>query len=109
MTYTDYTFLNVGYTSSVTFGGSTGPGALVVPGGAGKPGTSFGGSSWSSLSVRLVYHDSNDQERQGLAVRAMHRVLAPQLLENPITFMITDISSTTAMRLAVDQAAETGE
>jgi len=38
----------------------------------------------------------------------MHRVLTPQLLEQPIPFMITDMSSSAAMRLAVDQARATG-
>jgi hypothetical protein len=38
----------------------------------------------------------------------MHRRLAPQLLENPINFMITDISTRARLRLAVDQASITG-
>lgn len=98
VTYTYYTFLVVGYTPSVTYGGPTGPGAVVSP----------GGPAFESLSVRQVLHDSAEQERKGLGVRRMHRALAPQMLENPVPFMITDVSSSAAMRLAVDQASETG-
>ena len=43
-----------------------------------------------------------------MAVRKMGRILTPQLLESPINYMITDASSSTAMRAAVDQAAATG-
>eukprot|EP01062_Namystynia_karyoxenos_P010762 TRINITY_DN13830_c0_g1_i2.p1 TRINITY_DN13830_c0_g1~~TRINITY_DN13830_c0_g1_i2.p1 ORF type:complete len:583 (+),score=65.77 TRINITY_DN13830_c0_g1_i2:85-1749(+) len=102
VTYTYYTFLVIGYSSySVVYGGPTGPGAIVHGGGGAN-------STWASLSVREVLHDGADQERKGLGVRAMHRALAPHLLESPIPFMITDISSSAAMRLAVDQAASTG-
>ena len=95
VTYTYYTFLVVAYGDSIAYGGSTGPGAVVAPGG-----------SFTSLSVRVVMHDDNgDAERKGLAVRAMQRRLAPSLLETPLPFMITDISGSAAMRLAVDQAA----
>eukprot|EP00039_Didymoeca_costata_P012855 m.187247 g.187247 ORF g.187247 m.187247 type:complete len:783 (+) comp15603_c1_seq4:121-2469(+) len=99
VTYTYYTFLVVNYGYSVTYQGSTGPGAIV----------SSESPMFQSLSVRTVLHDSSDVERKGLAVREVHRYLAPQLLENPINFMITDISSSAKMRLAVDQAAETGQ
>jgi hypothetical protein len=72
VTYTYYTFLIVGYTDSVTYGGSTGPGYEVSAQG-----------HFQSLSVREVLHDSTDTERIGLGVRQMHRVLAPSLLETP--------------------------
>ena len=58
--------------------------------------------------MRTVLHDSTAAERQGLGVRMMHRKLAPQLLEQPVTFMIQDITSSKAMRLAVDQASDAG-
>eukprot|EP00756_Hemistasia_phaeocysticola_P051771 Hpha_TRINITY_DN26949_c0_g1::TRINITY_DN26949_c0_g1_i1::g.24849::m.24849 len=97
VTYTYYTFLCIGYGVDVTFGGPTGPGVILSA-----------GKSFVSLSVRLVLHDSQDLERQGLALRRQARALTPQLLENPIPFMITDVSSSAAMRAAVDQAADTG-
>ena len=77
---------------------STGPGAVVAPGG--KP--------FESLSVRLILHENTDTERVGLARREMERRLSPSLTESPLNFMITDISSSKAMRLAVDQASATG-
>jgi hypothetical protein len=77
---------------------SMGPGALLPP-----------GEEFESNSVRMVFHDSGEPERVGLGVRKVHRVLAPHLLENPIDFMITDISSTAVWRLATDQAAATGQ
>ena len=56
--YTAYTFFVAGYTRDVRFGGATGPGWALAP-----------GSSRSSSSIRVVLHDSDDSERQGLAVR----------------------------------------
>ena len=44
--YTLYTYLAIGYTTSSVYGGSTGPGAVVLPGGA----------SFNSLSLREVPH-----------------------------------------------------
>ena len=67
------------------------------------------GDDFESNSVRMIFHDSDSVERVGLGVRKMHRILAPHLLENPIDFMITDISSTAVWREAIDQAAATGQ
>lgn len=101
--YTYRTLLVLGYSSyDVVYHGTRGPGAVVTNARAG------GNTTWTSISVREVLHDSNDVERQGLAVRLMHRRLAPQLLENPLLFMMTDISTSARMRLAVDQAAASG-
>jgi len=96
--YTLYTRLLVGYTASAAYGGPTGPGAVVTPHGA----------SFHSLSLRTILHDSLSAERVGLGIREMHRRLAPHLLENPINLMATDISTSAAFTLAIDQAAETG-
>ena len=81
------------------------------------------GTSKSSSSLRVVLHDSDDSERQGLAVRETlkasagaprHRRdlltdvptgAAPQLAEAPVNFMLSDLS---ALRRIVDQAAKTG-
>eukprot|EP00759_Apiculatamorpha_spiralis_P003710 PhF_6_TR11721/c0_g1_i1/m.19116 len=95
--YTYYTYLQVGYGVDTTFGGSTGPGVLVT---ATAP--------FDSISIRTVLHDTTDWERQGLAIRLVQATLAPQLTETPLHYMITDISSTAAFRLAIDQAAQTG-
>ena len=51
VTYTYYTFLVVGYTDSVTFGGATGPGMVLGP-----------DQSFESLSVRMVLHDSTNKD-----------------------------------------------
>ena len=80
------TFLIVGYGYDTTFhntGGSntTGPGVLLAS-----------GEEFSSLSVRFVLQDSNEMERQGLGVRKTMMTLAPSLMENPMIWMITDIT-----------------
>jgi hypothetical protein len=95
--YTIYTVLSVGYAFDVAYGGNTGPGAVVLP-----------GQVFDSVSVRTLYHDTSDVERQGLGLRRMAAVLAPSLLESPLHTMITDVSSTAAFRLAIDQAAAVG-
>ena len=95
--YSYYTALKVGYGPDVAYGGLTGPGALVTP-----------ASPFTSISVRLLFHDTTELERQGLGVRRMHARLTPQLMETPLYYMITDISTTAAFRLAIDQAAAAG-
>lgn len=98
VTYSLYTFLVLGYSFNQHYNHSMGPGALLRP-----------GDDFESNSVRMVFHDSNEPERIGLGVRKTHRILAPHLLENPIDFMITDISSTAVWREAIDQASATGQ
>lgn len=95
--YTYYTLLRVGYGVDVTFGGPTGPGALVTP-----------DAPWTGQSSRFVLHDSADWARQGNGLRKVQAVVAPQLLETPLAFMLTDISSTAAFRTALEQAAAAG-
>ena len=99
VTYTYYTFLVVGYGWDETFartGGvnTTGPGVLLAP-----------GEEFSSLSVRTVLQDTNDLERQGMGVRKTMMTLAPSLMENPLIWMITDITGypqpSAPLRLAV--------
>ena len=63
--YTAYTFLVAGYVGDVRFGGPTGPGWVLAP-----------GSSRSSSSIRLILHDADDAERQGLAVRETLKAIA---------------------------------
>ena len=95
--YSYYTLLRVGYGDDVTYGGPTGPGVVVPPGG-----------DWASQDVRTTYHDSTDFERQGLGLRKVASVLTPQLLAAPLRYMITDISSNASFKLAIDTAADAG-
>jgi hypothetical protein len=99
VSYSYYTRLMVGYGPDVTFGGLTGPGALVSAGDA---------APFESIAVRLLFHDTTDFERQGLGTRRMQQYLAPQLQETPLYTMINDISSTAAFHLAISQAAAAG-
>ena len=56
-----YTSLRVGYSSfDVTYGGSTGPGTVATR-----------DAPFESVAVRLLFHDTTDWERQGLATRRM--------------------------------------
>eukprot|EP00967_Tisochrysis_lutea_P130735 scaffold226534_cov35-Tisochrysis_lutea.AAC.4 len=64
--WTFFTRLSVGYTDSRVYGGPTGPGVLLTP----------GGPAFESLSVRLVLHDSSDIERKGLTLRECVPVLS---------------------------------
>lgn len=67
----------------------------------------FHGSNFSSFHTYVLLHDSDDTERQGLAIRKMYRTLAPQITENPIFMHLTDTSPAGIMK-AVDQCAEVG-
>ena len=96
--YTAFTFLAVGYSDSVRYGGPTGPGVVLAPGDA----------PFESLSVRLTLHDSTEIERMGLGVRQMLRTLSPPLNESPLLAMLNDASSSAPLRLFVDQLAATG-
>ena len=58
--------------------------------------------------MRLILHDSTELERQGLGLRETQRRLTPALSESPILAMLTDASSSAALRLGIDQLAATG-
>ncbi len=73
-----------------------GPGVTIAPGG-----------SFESYRVFELLFDSNDRERRGLALRRMYRTIAPWSLENPLIFHVRS-AEPAAVRLAIDQAAETG-
>jgi hypothetical protein len=77
-----------------------GPGAEVGPAG-------FHGTNFSSYHTYVLLHDSDDSERQGLAVRKMYRTLAPQITENPIFMHLTDTSAAGIIK-AVDQCVKVG-
>lgn len=67
-----------------------------------KPGKVF-----ESFRSWVLVHDSSERERQGLAVRRFHRVMAPWVTENPIMMHVRSADSA-VFRKAVDQCAETG-
>jgi hypothetical protein len=67
----------------------------------------FHGMNFSSFHTYVLLQDSDDSERQGLAIRKMYRILAPGITENPIFMHLTD-TSPKGIRKAVDQCAEVG-
>eukprot|EP01116_Phalansterium_solitarium_P011798 TRINITY_DN27588_c0_g1_i1.p1 TRINITY_DN27588_c0_g1~~TRINITY_DN27588_c0_g1_i1.p1 ORF type:complete len:718 (-),score=195.33 TRINITY_DN27588_c0_g1_i1:160-2313(-) len=73
------------------------------------PGVVLGATSgsWTSQRTYVLLHDSDDRERQGLSIRRMTRLLAPQTTENPIFMHLTDASEE-GIRSAVDQCATVG-
>lgn len=73
-----------------------GPGVRLAP-----------GESLRSFRVWLVVHDSTERERQGLAVRRAHRLLAPWSTENPIMMHVRS-ADRDVFRQAVDQCADVG-
>ena len=95
--YTYYTLLRVGYGDDVTFGGPTGPGALVTE-----------SNPWEGQSTRFILHDTTDWDRQGAGIRKMQSIIAPQLLATPIVWMISDISTTAAFQTSLTQASQAG-
>jgi len=95
--YTYYTLLQIGYGDDEAFGGPTGPGALITS-----------NRSWEGQSTRFLLHDTSDWNRQGIGIRKMQSVIAPQLLATPIEWMITDISTTEAFQTSLSQASQVG-
>ena len=56
----------------------------------------YHGSNFSSYYTYMLLHDSDDTERQGLAVRRMYRTLAPQITENPTMLHLTNCECNSA-------------
>lgn len=65
------------------------------------------GASCAFMRVHVLLHDSDEAERQSLARRRVLRTLAPQLLQAPLYFALSDASSP-SVRRAVRQAAAVG-
>jgi len=65
------------------------------------------GDSLVTYRTYELFHDSDDRERRGLALRRMYRTVAPWVTENPI-FMHVRESDSESIRRAVDQAADVG-
>lgn len=64
-------------------------------------------AEFTSFRCLEVVVDSFDPERHGLSVRRLTKLLAPQTMENPMFFHLTD-ASPTGFRSAVDQVATAG-
>jgi hypothetical protein len=73
-----------------------GPGARIEP-----------GETFESFRVFELVHDSTDRERRGLALRQAYRALAPWTQENPVLMHVRS-AKPEAVRLAIEQCAETG-
>ena len=65
------------------------------------------GESFDSFRTFILLHDSDDYERQGLAIRRMYRALAPWCTENPILMHLRNADSE-SIRRAVDQCVQVG-
>ncbi len=73
-----------------------GPGAALAP-----------GETFETYRTYVLLNDGYDRERQGLALRAAFRALAPWITENPI-MMHVRFADPASVRRAVDQCAEVG-
>ncbi len=62
---------------------------------------------FKSFRTFELYHDSDDRERKGLAIRKMMRMLAPWVSDNPLMLHLTSTNPTLVKR-AIDQCAEVG-
>ena len=65
------------------------------------------GDVFETYRTYILIHDSDDRERQGLAVRRAFRAIAPWVTENPIMMHVRRADAA-SVRLAVDQCAEVG-
>jgi hypothetical protein len=65
------------------------------------------GETFESYRTYELVYDSTERERMGLALRRMYRTISPWVTENPIYMHVTS-TKPTAIRSAVDQAAEVG-
>jgi hypothetical protein len=95
--------LTAGYDSAP--GKYGGPGARIRA--AGSKNVSEPNNPFDSFRVMTLYGDSTEDERMGLGVRKLTRLLAPQTSEAPLFMHLTDISPA-GVRNAVDQIVATG-
>lgn len=65
------------------------------------------GREFTSFRTFELFHDNDERERQGLAIRRMFRILAPWSGENPLMMHLTSIDPKIVYP-AIDQAAECG-
>ena len=94
------------YTSQVNYNLKT-PALLVSRPPIG-PGVSLrDGESFTTFRSYLLVHDSDQRERQGLAIRRFYRNLAPWITENPLMMHVRS-ADRAPFRHAVDQCAQVG-
>lgn len=74
----------------------SGPDKILVP-----------GESLETFWSFLLFHDSTERERQGLAVRKLVRTLCPWSGDNPLMLHLTSTNPEVVKR-AIDQAADVG-
>jgi hypothetical protein len=65
------------------------------------------GADFTSFRTFEMPYDCTDRERRGLELRKMFRAIAPWVTENPILMHVTS-AKPAAVRLAIDQCAQTG-
>jgi len=65
------------------------------------------GESFSTFRTWILVYDSDDRERQGLAIRRTYRTLAPWVTENPLMMHVRS-ADRKSFRAAVDQCAAVG-
>lgn len=65
------------------------------------------GDTFESFRAWVLLNDSEDKDRNSLALRKMYRVIAPWVTENPLMMHIR-YSDDEAVKLALDQCAEVG-
>ena len=92
------------YTPTLRYGG---PAARLRAPGAGNDAGNDRNNPFESFRVITLYGDSTDNERAGLGVRKLTRLLAPQTSEAPLFMHLTD-TSPAGVRSAVDQIVATG-
>ena len=84
-----------------------GPGARVRAPSASNTTTPDLNNPFESFRVLTLFSDSTDNERIGLGVRKLTRLLAPQTSEAPMFMHLTDVSPK-GVKNAVDQIVATG-
>jgi hypothetical protein len=65
------------------------------------------GTSFESFRTFELAYDTTERERKGLARRRMYRTIAPWVTENPVLMHVRS-AKPEAVKLAIDQCAETG-
>ena len=65
------------------------------------------GEQLSTFRTFLLFHDSTERERRGMAVRRMYRTVSPWVTENPILMHVRHADDD-SVKTAVDQCAEVG-
>ncbi len=65
------------------------------------------GATFDSFRTWILAHEDRDEIRNSLALGRMYRTIAPWVMENPLIHHVRS-AHPTAVRLAIDQAAEVG-